>query len=315
MIGLRSPSSGSASSTRGRDDERAFGRRLRRRGIAFTVLLALTMLLMALSSNPLVLDFQRGMGIAFRPIEGALEGAAGGVGSIAGSIGELDRLRGDNAQLRQDNARLDAENRRLAEIRRENELLTGLLQLRNGFEYQTVAAQVVARESSEFRRVVTLGKGTFDGIAVGDVVIAQGGTLAGRVVDAGSNFARVVLLTDTGSTVIGQLPSGATGQVIGQLGSPLTMEKIDSTERVEPGQAIVTAGIDLGGGVRSPFPKGLLIGQVIDVRRDANAVVQTAFLVPAAAVDRLEFVLVITSYRGGLSPLDSGPSPSAIPTP
>jgi cell shape-determining protein MreC len=67
--------------------------------------------------------------------------------------------------------------------------------------------------------------------------------------------------------------------------------------------------------VRSPFPKGLLIGQVIDVRRDANAVVQTAFLVPAAAVDRLELVLVITSYRGGLSPLDSGPSPSAIPTP
>ena len=144
------------------------------------------------------------------------------------------------------------------------------------------------------------------------MVIAQGGTLAGRIVDAGSNFARVVLLTDTSSTVIGQLPSGATGQVLGQLGSPLTMENIDSTERVEAGQEIVTAGIDLGGGVRSPFPKGLLIGQVIDVRRDANAVVQTAFLVPAAPVDRLEFVLVITSYHGGLSPLDSA-SPPASP--
>lgn len=273
------------------------------------------MLLMAFSSNPLVLDFQRGMGYAFRPIQGALDGAAGGIASIARSVSEIDRLHIDNAQLRQDNERLDAENRRLDEIRRENELLTGLLQLRNGFEYDTVAAQVVARESSEFRRVVTLGKGTDDGIAVGDVVIAQGGTLAGRIVDAGSNFARVVLLTDTGSTVIGQLPSGATGQVLGQLGSPLTMEKIDSTERVQVGQEIVTAGIDLGGGVRSPYPKGLLIGQVIDVRRDANAVVQTAFLVPAAPVDRLEFVLVITSYQGGLPPLEAQPSSSASATP
>jgi len=288
---------------------------MRRRGIAFILLLALTMLLMAFSSNPLVLDFQRGMGFAFRPIQGALDGAANGISSIVSSVGEIDRLGVENTQLRQDNARLDAENRRLDEIRRENELLTGLLQLRGGFAYQTVAAQVVARESSEFRRVVTLGKGTDDGIAVGDVVIAQGGTLAGRIVDAGSNFARVVLITDTGSTVIGQLPSGATGQVLGQLGSPLTMEKIDSTERVEAGQAIVTAGIDLGGGVRSPYPKGLLIGQVIDVRRDANAVVQTAFLVPAAPVDRLEFVLVITSYKGGLPPLESQPSPSASPTP
>ena len=286
----------------------------RRSGIAFVLLLALTMLFMAFSSNSLVLDFQREMGDAFRPIQGALDGAAGGIASIARSVSEIDRLGVDNTQLRQDNARLEAENRRLDEIRRENELLTGLLQLRNGFAYETVAAQVVARESSEFRRVVTLGKGTDDGIAVGDVVIAQGGTLAGRIVDAGSNFARVVLITDTSSSVIGQLPSGGTGQVLGQLGSPLTMEKIDSTERVEAGQEIVTAGIDLGGGVRSPFPKGLLIGQVIDVRRDANAVVQTAFLVPAAPVERLEFVLIITSYRGGLAPLDS-PSPSASSTP
>ena len=52
--------------------------------------------------------------------------------------------------------------------------------------------------------------------------------------------------------------------------------------------------------IRSPYPKGLLIGQVIDVRRDANDVVQTAFLEPAAGLDQLEYVLVITDYQGGL---------------
>ena len=73
----------------------------------------------------------------------------------------------------------------------------------------------------------------------------------------------------------------------------------------------MTAGIDLGGGVRSPFPKGLLIGTVVDVARDANAVTQTAFIQPAADLDRLEYVLVITDYQGGLPPIDQQPIPCA----
>ena len=70
---------------------------------------------------------------------------------------------------------------------------------------------------------------------------------------------------------------------------------------------MVTAGIELAGGVRSPYPKGLLIGQVVDVQRDANDVVQTAFLEPAADLDQLEYVLVITDYEGGLPPIEEQP--------
>ena len=269
---------------------------------------------MAFSANPFVLGVQRGIGSLFRPIEGALDQLAGGIGSVLGAVGEIDRLRLDNGQLRQENDRLSAENRRMAEIRRENEQLTALLQLRNGFAYQTVAAQIIAAESSEFRRVVTLGKGTADGIAAGDVVIGQGGALVGRVTDAGPNFAHVMLITDTGSTVIGQLPSAATGEVVGQLGGVVVMDKIDSTVRVQLGEEVVSAGIELGGGIRSPYPKGLLIGQVVDVKRDANAVVQTAWLLPAAPLDRLEVVLVITDYEGGLPPVEQG-TPSATRAP
>jgi rod shape-determining protein MreC len=155
---------------------------------------------------------------------------------------------------------------------------------------------------------VTLSKGSNDGVTAGDVVIAQGGALAGRVTEVGPTWSTVMLITDTSSTVIGQLPTAATGEVIGQLSSPLTMEKIDSTERVELGQEITTAGIELNGAVRSPFPKGLVIGQVIDVKRDANAVVQTAYLVPAGNLDRVEYVLIITDYHGGLPPIEQQPT-------
>ena len=62
---------------------------------------------------------------------------------------------------------------------------------------------------------------------------------------------------------------------------------------------MVTAGIELAGGIRSPYPKGLLLGQIVDVRRDANSVVQTAFLQPTADLEKLEYVLVVLDYEGG----------------
>ncbi len=85
------------------------------------------------------------------------------------------------------------------------------------------------------------------------------------------------------------------------------MTNIDSTETIELGEEVLTAGIELGGGVRSPYPKGLLIGQVIDVRRDANSVVQTAYLAPAANLDKIEYVLVVLDYEGGLPPGGDAP--------
>ena len=286
----------------------ATDRNARRRSIAFGVLVAACVLLMAVSSNPLVRELQSGVGFAFRPIQGALSGVASGIASIGASIAEIDRLRVDNGTLRADNERLLNENTRFQEIARENALLTDLLQLRAGFEFQTAAAHVISRESSEFRRLVTLDKGTTSGISVGDVVVAGGGALAGRVTEVGADSAVVVLLSDGSSTVIGQTVSNAaTGSVVGQLGGVLVMEQIDSGEEISLGDEVVSAGIELGGGVRSPYPKGLLIGQVVDIRRDANAVVQTAYLQPAADFDKLEFVLVILDYEGGLPPLEEQP--------
>jgi rod shape-determining protein MreC len=138
--------------------------------------------------------------------------------------------------------------------------------------------------------------------------MASGGAVAGRVSEVGPTFARVVLISDKTSTVIGQLGgSAATGEVVGQLGGALVMRNVDSTATVTIGQEVMTAGIELAGGIRSPYPKGLLIGQVVDVSHDPAEIVQTAYLEPAASLDRLEFVLVILDYQGGLPDASGGP--------
>ena len=276
-------------------------RAARRRVVTFTVLLAVSLVLMAVSSSPGVTEFQHAMAFAMRPVQGALHDVADTVSNAIGAIGEIQDLHSDNAALRRDNERLEADNLRAQEIERENEQLTGLLQLRNSFQYETVAAEVIARESSEARRSVTISKGTDDGIAQGDVVIAAGGALVGRVSEAGPNFATVTLISDRGSIVTGQTEtSTASGEVVGQLGGALIMRNIDSTEKVVAGEQVLTPGIEVAGGIRSSYPKGLLIGVVTDVRKDANSVVQTADLLPTTDLEKIAFVLVILDYEGGI---------------
>ena len=151
-------------------------------------------------------------------------------------------------------------------------------------------------------RVVTIDQGTDDGIAVGDVVIAAGGALAGRVIERRAELRPAcVLINDT--ELDGHRPARSRAprpaRSSGQLGGVARHEehRLDRAPD-QIGDEVVTAGIELGGGVRSPYPKGLLIGQVVDVRRDANAVVQTAYLQPAADLDKLEYVLVDHRLRG-----------------
>lgn len=272
----------------------------RRKGAAYVALLVTSLILLTISANPLVRDIQHGVAFAFRPVQDAVDGLARNIGSIASTIAEIDQLRQENAALKSENQTLEELARQAQELRRENELLTGLLQLRNGVEFQTQPVSVIARESSEARRAIVIDRGTEDAIKVGQVVISTGGALVGRVSDVGSNYAHVVLISDTSSTVIGQLSATiATGKVVGQLGT-LLMTDVNAAAVVQDGEEVYTAGIALGSGIRSPYPKGLLIGRVIDVTRDPNEVVQTVFLDPAAPLDRLEFLLVITDYEGGI---------------
>jgi rod shape-determining protein MreC len=279
-----------------------FGTRAaRRRAVAFAVLLGASLIMMAVSSSPLVTEFQNAMAFALRPVQGALHDVADSVAGAFAAVGDIDRLHTDNAALRRENERLNAENLRAQAIEQENEQLSTLLQLKGSFSYQTAAATVIARESSEVRRSVTLSKGSDDGIAKGDVVIAEGGALVGRVADVGPDFSIVTLISDRSSTVVGLTEtSHARGDVVGQLGGALVMQNIDSTETVQAGEQVLTAGIELPGGIRSPYPKGLLIGQITDVKKEASSVVQTAFLQPTTNLDKVAYVLVVLDYVGGL---------------
>ena len=128
-------------------------RAARRRAVTFTVLVSVSLVLMAISSSPGVSEFQNAMSFAFRPVQGAIHSVADTIASAVGAVGEIQQLHSDNAALRREVDRLTADNLRAQALEDENEQLTGLLQLQSSFKYQTTAAEVIARDSGETRRV------------------------------------------------------------------------------------------------------------------------------------------------------------------
>jgi len=292
-------------------------RTTRRRAIAYALLVAFCLLLLGASNTAPMLEVRQGIGFALSPIQSALTGVTRSVTSVFSVITQIEQLRRDNQELATRVQRLEAENRRLESVALQNDQLTRLLGVRASLDYDTLAAEVIGRQISPTERIVVLDRGTDDGVTVGDPVLAGEGALIGSVMEAASNRSVVLLLNDTRSVVIGLVESSrATGEVDGRLSGPLAMINIPSTDAVTVGDRVVTAGLDLGEDIRSPFPRGLRIGHVVDVRTDPNTVVQTALLAPAATLEKLEYALVITDFES--VPIDepeAGPSSAPSPEP
>lgn len=291
-------------------------RSVRRQIVAYVLLLAVSMLMLAFSSSAPVTELRRGIGFAMAPIQETLRGTAQTVGSVFSTLGEIDRLRQQNEDLTRQLNELQATNRGLESLRAQNDQLTALLGVHSSFDYQTVAAEVISRRTTDQERAISLDRGTDVGLEVGDPVIGAGGALIGQVVEVGPNFARVLLISDTRVNVAGLIESSrAVGLISGQLGQPLEMVNIPAEVTVNLNETVVTAGIELAEGIRSPYPKGLLIGTVSFVSRSPDQLFQTALVTPVADLDRLEYVLVITNYEGGLPDASPSPSPVVSPSP
>jgi rod shape-determining protein MreC len=286
----------------------------RRHLITYVALLAISLLLLAFSGSGPLTSLRQGVGFALSPIQDSLRLATRNAASILSTLGEIDQLRQQNADLNAQVTELEARNEQLQAMAAQNEQLTQLLNVRSSLAYDSVAAEVASRRITEQERAVTLDRGTEVGIAVNDPVLGAGGALVGQVVEVGANYSRVLLISDSRMYVAGLLEtSRAVGDIQGQSERPLVMTNIPATDVVEPGETVVTAGIELDQGIRSPYPKGLLIGSVVEVHRAPDQLFQTALITPAVPLDQLEYVLVITNYQGGLPALS--PEPSDSPTP
>ena len=243
------------------------------------------------------------------PVERAASGVFGGIGNLFGAVRDLNELRGRNAELEKQNQDLLTEIARLKGLEGENSVLRQLLnftQENPAYKYQTAA--VIGRDPSPYLRYITINAGSREGLKAGMPVVTAGSTLVGRVVDVGLRSSKVQLLNDLSSAVNVRLQtSNVTGLATGQQDGSLLVQYLPMDTKVFDNDIALTSG--LGGNL----PRNLVVGQVVGVDKKDFDVSQSAKLRAAADYDRLEVVLVITSFEPIGTDENVTPTPEATP--
>jgi rod shape-determining protein MreC len=229
--------------------------------------------------------------------------------NISLSTGELMTTYRDNKMLRAENEDLRQNSLNMTEIMAENARLQSMLDYKIGVpQFDLVVAAVIGRDPGNWTSTIIINRGSADGVAKDMPVVTPQG-LVGSVVSVYANTAKVHLLLDPRSAVgaLVQRPESRVAAIVeGNSGTPLAprMVNIARDADVIKGDKIITSGF---GGI---YPKGLLIGEVVDIVNEEGGLLKYAVLNTAVDFDRLEEVSVIVRSREPIPTL-----PSAVPTP
>lgn len=207
-----------------------------------------------------------------------------------------EALEAENAALREQIARME-ENAMLADtVTRENERLRALLELEVSEDgYKLVDGYIISRNSTDWSSTFTINRGTASGVEVGMCAITAHKEVVGLVVEAGPNYAVIKSVLDSSLEISATIASsGYSGMVQGAYAEDqagmLRMDYLPSSAVIRNRDQVVTAGSTV-------YPRNLIIGHVVDAGFTDTGVEKYAILEPAADIEGLEQVFVLTQFN------------------
>ena len=209
-----------------------------------------------------------------------------------------ESLTAENAALKEELAQMKDDAREAASLARENDRLRALLELTSTHEdYKLVDGYIIGKSSNDWSSTFTIDRGSSSGIAEGMCAITANGEVVGLVTEAGSNYAVVKSILDSTLEVSATMSaSGYSGVVLGGYASGfeglLRMDYIPSSAVIRNNDQVVTSGSTV-------YPRNLILGHVVDAGFKETGVAKYAILKPAADIDSLEQVFIITEYNAG----------------
>jgi rod shape-determining protein MreC len=212
------------------------------------------------------------------------------VGGVVGTVSQMQTAVGENETLRERVSQLETEKISNQKLQAENERLKSLLNLTKSGGYNSVSAEVIARDPSVWFDLVTINRGSSSGIAI-NMPVVTGEGVVGRVIATSPVTSQIILLTNDKSAVgaiVGQIgASNAFGLIRGKGRDVLEMNHVSGQEKVEVGSVITTTGQD------RIYPTGLKVGEIIEVKTGSVSSSQTIFVKPTANLGSLREVAVL----------------------
>lgn len=227
------------------------------------------------------------------PLQNMVNSSVSAVRSVWERYLFLVDLGEENRQLNGENALLSNQLNSYREAYLECQRLKKLLGLREIHGFQTVAAKVVGRERSSVFKTILINRGSSDGLSEGQAVVAFEGVV-GRVIEVSWNVSKILLLIDYNSNIdaiVQNIRAQGILQGSGQQGCVL--KYVHRAEDVKVGDSVVCSGM---AGV---FPRGILLGTVASVDKEAADLFQKIRVTPAVHVSKLEEVLVVVNEGAG----------------
>ena len=211
-------------------------------------------------------------------------------------IFKYESLQAENEELKKRIIAMEKDVRSADSLQRENERLHQLLGLLEEHEdYQTVSGYIISWVDSSWKSAFTIARGTSSGIEEGMVAITEHGQVVGLVTEAGPNWATVTTVLDSALGISATVAStGYNGVVEGALATGseglLRMNYLPTDSVLRNNDQVLTTGSTV-------YPRGLILGYITDADFDQTGVAKYALLKPAADLDDLEQVFVITKFN------------------
>lgn len=275
------------------------GKKLRVAAIAALLLIVFLVLAgntVQVRENPTFVE--KGLRIAASPFQNGFHAISNLFENIGVYFSDKKEMEAENSRLKEKVDQLQYQIAQLEETELENARLKELLNYKdaNSEEYQLLLAETIAKKNNNLQYMITINKGSDDGIKAGMTVMNHQG-LIGRVSSVLSGSSEVLLLPDHESAVGARVKSTreALGVVEGDGTSTgnLQMVHLQHDAEIQEGDVIITSGLD------TVYPEGIPIGVVSAINLDANGLTKTAYIVPYVNFFQLEEVFVLTRDLGG----------------
>jgi rod shape-determining protein MreC len=238
------------------------------------------------------------------PIEYTFAFLARGASNLVGEYVYLVDVKRDNDRLAYDNARLEAKINQLSAIEAENRRFRRLLGLRDRVRSETVSAQVVSKDTTDYFRVARVTLDTpAPGIRANMPVISLEGVV-GTVGRVAGESVQVQLAVDSGFGVdVVVERTGARGFVRGAGDNSRYLVRVEFVQR---GDEIATGDVLVTSGFGCRFPKGMPVARVTKTIKRDFGVYQEVEAEPVVDFSRLEEVLIVMSSEENCKPGPAG---------
>ena len=182
---------------------------------------------------------------------------------------------------------LSKKNNELIERNKLLERSDNLIEFLDKDERPFVIAKVIGYDATQWSKVVFINRGTNHKVQKNSSVMNNAGVI-GHVIHSSPNSSKVLLITDSRSAVDSLFQeTRESGITVGTGENICEMKFVPISAKINLGDKVISSGL---GGV---FPKGLVVGRVVDIVKQSQDLFQDIMVEPSADLSNIEEVIVL----------------------